>query len=109
MWLISLALLIALSTPVLPLAARAQEQGSVPPENNYEFFSGTILELSEGKITVARAVLGKPAENRSFLVTSATVIEGKLKTRVRVTVGYKPTNDGDLAVRIIVRQQDKRP
>lgn len=102
-------MLLALSAPVLPLAVRAQEQGTAPSESNYEFFSGTILQMPTGSITVSRAVLGK-AENRIFLITNATVIEGKLKMKARVTVGYKPTNDGDLAVRIIVRppQQQKK-
>jgi hypothetical protein len=108
MWLFKSVLLLALSTPVLPLAVRAQEQGTAPSESNYEFFSGTILEMPAGSITVSRAVLGQPPENRNFLITNATVIEGKLKTKARVTVGYKPTNDGDLAVRIIVRQQQQQ-
>jgi hypothetical protein len=105
MWLIKSVLLLALSTPLLPLAARAQEQATAPSESNYEFFSGTVLHMAEGSITVSRAVLGKPPENRNFLITNATVIEGKLKAKARVTVGYKPTSDGDLAVRIIVRPQ----
>jgi hypothetical protein len=110
MWLFKSVLLLALCTPVLPVAVRAQEQGTAPSESNYEFFSGTILQMPEGSITVSRAVVGKAAENRSFLITHDTVVEGKLRMKARVTVGYKPTNDGDLAVRIIVRpQQQKKP
>ena len=95
--------------PLLHGVLRAQEQGTTPAEPNYEFFSGTISELPAGQIAVARTVLGKPAENRSFLINSDTKIEGKLRLKARVTVGFKSTADGDLAVRIIVRPQEKKP
>jgi len=109
MWLLKSVLIFALSTPVLPRVVHAQEQGATPQEPSYEFFSGTISQLAESKIEVARAVLGKPAENRSFLINGQTKIEGKLKMKARVTVGFKSSPDGDLAVRIIVRAQDKKP
>lgn len=66
--------------------------------------------MPEGKITVARAILGKPPENRSFLITGETKVEGKLKMKARVTVGFKTSEQGDVAVRIIVRNtQQKKP
>jgi hypothetical protein len=82
-------------------AMTAQEQ---PPANdtNYEFVSGTITDLPPGKIVVNRAV-GKPPENRTFLITAETKVEGTLKANARVTVGFKPTEEGDVAMRIIVR------
>jgi|SRR4051794_19384015 hypothetical protein len=86
-----------------------QEQPPVT-EPNYEFVSGTVAELVPGKIVVNRALLGKPAENRTFLVTGETKIEGKLRAKARVTVGFKPSDEGDVAVRIIVRSnQQKTP
>ena len=94
---------------MLPPVVHAQEPGITPPEPSYEFFSGTISQLPSGHIAVARTVSGKPAENRSFLINSETKIEGKLRLKARVTVGFKPTPDGDLAVRIIVRPQEKKP
>ena len=109
MWLIRSVLVLALSTPMLPPVVHAQEQGTTPPEPNYEFFSGTISQLPAGQIGVARTVPGKPSENRSFLINAETKIEGKLRLKARVTVGFKPTPDGDLAVRIIVRPQEKKP
>ena len=72
-------------------------------EPEYEFVSGTIAELPPSRIVVNRAVLGKPAENRVFLITSETKIEGALKAGARVTVGFKPSDEGDVAMRIIVR------
>lgn len=84
-----------------------------PPaaEPNYEFVSGTIAELPPGRIVVNRALLGKPPENRTFIVNGETKIEGKLRVKARVTVGFKPSEEGDVAVRIIVRsnQSPKNP
>ena len=109
MWLLKAVLILALGAPVVPPLIHAQEQGATPQEPNYEFFSGTISQMPEGKIAVARTVLGKPPENRSFLINNETKIEGKLKLKARVTVGFKTTPDGDLAIRIIVRPQEKKP
>jgi hypothetical protein len=85
-----------------------QQEEKQPPqqtaeETAYEFFSGIVQQLPEGRLTVSRAVLGKPAENRSFLIKADTKVEGKLKVKARVTVGFKSSDDGDVAVRIIVR------
>lgn len=88
----------------------AQEQ---PPasEPNYEFVSGTVTEFNDNHIVVNRALLGQPPENRTFLLNSETKVEGKLKAKARVTVGFKSTDEGDVAVRIIVRsaQGSKKP
>ena len=60
-------------------------------------FSGPIVEVTATKITVSRSILGKPAEKRTFWIKSDTRIEGKLRVRVKVTVGYVTTDDGDVA------------
>ncbi len=109
MWFLRAVLFLVLGAPILTSVSQAQEQETPPAEPNYEFFSGTISQLPSGHIAVSRTVPGKPAENRSFLITGETKIEGKLRLKVRVTVGFKPTPDGDLAVRIIVRPQAKKP
>jgi hypothetical protein len=106
MWLLNLLLATALATSVTGYGQPVQEQPQ--SAENYEFFSGTIEEMPEGKITVARSVLGSAPETRSFIVTPETKIEGKLKVKVRVTVGFKPSENGDVAVRIIVRNQQKK-
>jgi hypothetical protein len=91
-------LYLALAGEVIP----GQEPApSVEP--NYEFVSGTVADLPPGRIVVNRAVIGKPAENRTFLITGETKIEGKLRPKARVTVGFKPSEEGDVAMRIIVR------
>jgi len=70
-----------------------------------ETFSGPIVELSATKITVSRSILGKPAEKRTFWIKPDTRIEGKLRVRVRVTVGYVASDDGDVARLVVVRSQ----
>ena len=75
------------------------------------FFSGTVVELASTKLTVSRAVLGKPAEKRSFVLNGDTKVEGKLAARTRVTVRYTASEQGDVALSILVRDKtdkDKR-
>lgn len=73
-----------------------------PPSES--FFSGTVQELSDTSITVSRALPGKNPEAQVFSLDRETVIEGKLKKQVRVTVGYRTRNGQDYAWRIIVRE-----
>ncbi len=87
-------------------AAQPQEE---PNEPGYDFVSGTVMDLPPGKIIVNRAVIGKPPENRTFVITPDTKIEGKLRSRVRVTVGFRTGEEGEpVAVRIIVRNNPPR-
>lgn len=97
---------LLLSLAALRAFAQAPEASAQEPP--LEFVSGTVAELPPGKIVVNRAVLGKPAENRTFQVNHETKIEGDLKVNARVTVGFKPTETGEpVAVRIIVRQTQR--
>jgi hypothetical protein len=72
-----------------------------------ETFSGPIVELSATKIVVSRSILGKPAEKCTFLIKSDTRIEGKLKVRAKVTVGFVTTDEGDVARLVVVRTSQK--
>jgi hypothetical protein len=97
------------------LAAAAQEGGNAPKtddaksEPKYDdTFSGPVVELSAVKITVSRSILGKPAEKRTFAIKSDTRVEGKLRVRAKVTVGFVVTDDGDVA-RLIVVRTTQRP
>jgi hypothetical protein len=72
-------------------------------------FSGPIVEVSATKITVSRSILGKPAEKRSFWIKTDTRIEGKLRVRAKVTVGYVTTDNGDVARLVVVRTSQKPP
>jgi hypothetical protein len=79
---------------------QTQEQ---PPAEQY--FSGTVVSFEAPKVTVARTVLGKNSSSRYFTITGDTLIEGKLKVKVRVTVQYITKDEVDYAVHIIVRNQ----
>jgi hypothetical protein len=74
-----------------------------------ETFSGPIVELSATKITVSRSILGKPAEKRTFWIKPDTHIEGKLRVRAKVTVGFVKTDEGDVARLVVVRTAQKQP
>jgi hypothetical protein len=101
MWLKRLVLGVCLTLPLGSAVMPAQEN---PPaaEPAYEFFSGNIVQFTDTKMTVARTALGQ-TENRDFLITPETKVEGKLRNKARVTVGFKSSDQGDVAVRVIVR------
>ncbi len=96
---------------VAPLLVTARPQD--PTEKKTEepkpetYFAGTVIETTPDKITVSRVVLGK-TEKRVFRVTPETKCEGKLKAKVRVTIRYVTTDDGDTAELIIVRPSAKK-
>ena len=72
-------------------------------------FSGPVVELSATKITVSRSILGKPAEKHTFLIRTDTRIEGRLRVRAKVTVGFVTNDDGDIARLIVVRTTTPKP
>jgi hypothetical protein len=104
--------LAVLCIAVSPAAMRAQDTGAPKPEPSksepqYEdTFSGPVIKYSADKITVSRTILGKPEEH-TFWIKPDTKIEGKLKVKVKVTVGFVSTDDGDVARLIVVRPQKK--
>jgi hypothetical protein len=79
-----------------------QDAPSVQAKQPDTFFAGSVTELTPLKVSVSRKVSGK-TENRSFRITPDTKVEGKLKTKVRVTVRYAIDEEGDTAVLIVVR------
>jgi hypothetical protein len=84
-------------------------------------FSGPIVELfytSDSvkrahpsdpvtRITVSRSILGKPAEKQTFWIKTDTRIEGNLRVKARVTVGYVVADEGNVARLIVVRSAQK--
>ena len=91
---IAFVLLLALA----PLFA----QESAPQKKDDTFFAGTVASWDSEKIVVTRSVAAK-TEERSFRITPATKVEGKLRARVRVTVRYATGEGGDVATLIVVR------
>jgi len=81
-------------------SSRGYTQEAKPDD---QFFSGTITEVTATQITVARTVLGKNSESRTFAITPDTRVEGSPKPRDRVTVRFVSGEDGEKAVHIIVR------
>jgi hypothetical protein len=110
---VSLATLILLGAVTFGLAeAQPQEKAawgkSATSEPKYdETFSGSIVALSADKITVSRSILGKPAEKRTFSMRSDTRVEGKLRIRAKVTVGFVTADEGDIARLVVVRNGQK--
>ena len=110
-----LAILLILCASLLTVLVRAQEtdlskKDAPKSEPSYDdTFSGPVLELSAVKITVSRSILGQAAEKRTFLIKSDTRIEGRLRVRAKVTVGFVTTDDGDIARLIVVRTTQRTP
>ncbi len=84
------------------------QDSSASAQARDDFFSGTITVLSEDKITVIRTVVGKSSETRTFAITPATKVEGKLRVKLRVTVRFTKDEDVDKALHIIVRNTQKK-
>ncbi len=92
------------------MAALVQAQEPAPSRTHgYQFLSGTVVEVLPNELVVRRSPLGKPPQLRRFRLTAETKIEGTLKPKARVTVGYTSGPDGDVAVRVIVRPPAKKP
>jgi hypothetical protein len=90
---------------LLPAAVPAQdsEPNKTPPAG--DIFSGTVTVLQPDSLTVVRKVTGQPAVTRTFALDSKTRIEGRLRSRARVTVRFVAGTDEGLytAIYIIVR------
>jgi hypothetical protein len=68
-------------------------------------FSGVITAVSATSLTVVRT---EPKDTKTFLITPETKFEGpKPQVNARVTVRYIAADEGDRAVRIIVRAPAK--
>jgi len=96
--ILSLLLLLAFSTE-----SRGKDDPSAtqPPPDQY--FAGIVTALSDTSVTITRTNLGKSTV-RTFIITSETVIQGgKPKLKTKVTVQWVKGDDGDRAVKIILR------
>ena len=108
---LGLATLLILAGALLAIRVGAQERELSKPDSQKhepkydDTFSGSILELTTAKITVSRSILGKQPEKRTFLITADTHIEGKMRVKLKVTIGFVVSDDGDVARLIVVRQK----
>ena len=78
------------------------------PNEADAFFSGTVVEHGSDRVTVSRTIQGKSPERRTFLITSSTTVEGNLKENSRVTVRFVTSENGDVALSIIVREKSNQ-
>jgi hypothetical protein len=94
---IGVLLALAASNPV-----RSQDPpATAPPPDQY--FAGVVTALADDSITLTRTVLGKSTV-RSFAISAETVVQGgKPKLKSKVTVKWVSGENGDRAVKIILR------
>ena len=84
---------------LLPSVAQQPAPAAAP------MFSGVITAFSATSLTVVRA---EPKDTKTFVITPQTKFEGpKPQVNVHVTVRYVAGDEGDRAVRIIVRVPTK--
>lgn len=71
------------------------------------FFSGNVVEVAADHVIVSRTILGKTPEKRMFKINESTKVEGKMKQKSRVTIRFATKEDGDTALAILVRSDQK--
>jgi hypothetical protein len=81
----------------LPLCPAQQKTQSAPKD---QMFSGEVTAMDASTLTATRT--GSKV-SKTFLITSETRFEGKPVVHSRVTIRYVTNEDGDRAVRVIVR------
>ena len=97
---ISVLLALAGSSPV-----RSQDPPPSAQQPVDQYFAGVVTALADDSITLTRTVLGK-ATVRSFAITAETVVQpegGKPKLKAKVTVKWVSQENGDRALKIILR------
>jgi hypothetical protein len=96
---IGVLLALAASNPV-----RSQDPpATAPPPDQY--FAGVVTALADDSITLTRTVLGKSTV-RTFAITTETLMQpqgSKPKLKQKVTVKWVSGENGDRAVKIILR------
>jgi hypothetical protein len=106
MWLkVTRALAVLMFCSTLRMLAQPAGNQSAPAHPKAQFFAGIVTELSSGRVTVSRSLVGRPRENRCFLIRPETKLSRPLKVRARVTVRYRHLPEGDVALEIQVRSQ----
>ena len=104
-----LAILLLLAPLALAQDSDQKQDGTKAEPQYDDTFSGPIEELTASRIVVSRSILGKPPEKRTFVIKADTRIEGKLRVRAKVTVGFITNAEGDVAKLIVVRGPTKPP
>lgn len=93
---------------LLAMAGSSPVRGQDPPpavQQPDQYFAGVVTALSDDSITVTRTVLGKSTV-RTFAITAETALQpqgGKPRLKQKVTVKWVSGENGDRAVKIILR------
>ncbi|MBV9266267.1 MAG: hypothetical protein JO061_08885 [Acidobacteriaceae bacterium] len=77
------------------------------PPDKPEFFAGIITTIDKVHVTVSRTLVGKAPETRTFLINPETKVSKAVKPRTKVTVRYRHSADGDIALEIQLRPQSR--
>jgi len=91
---------------LLALAGSNPLRSQDPPPSAQQpdqYFAGVVTALTDDSITLTRTVLGKSTV-RAFAITPETVVQGgKPKLKSKVTVKWVSGENGDRAVKVILR------
>lgn len=101
------AIVALLFCGALWMLAKSAENQTAPPRPKAQFFAGIVTDLAPERVTVSRSLVGRPQENRIFLITRQTKMNRPLKVKARVTVRYRNLPEGDVALEIQVRSQTR--
>jgi hypothetical protein len=75
-----------------------------------QFFAGTVVEFDSRHIKVARTLVGRPTESRSFAINAQTKMnKASIRVKTRVTVRYGRQPEGDIALEIQLRPAVRSP
>jgi hypothetical protein len=89
------------------LALSASCAAAQDDQDNY--FTGTLVENAPDHLKVSRVLQGKP-EAHVFKMNAETKVEGgRLRLRQRINVRYISSDDGDVAILVIVRPARAQP
>jgi len=86
-------------------AVRSQDPPPSAQQPVDQYFAGVVTALTDESITLTRTVLGKSTV-RSFAISAETAVQpqgGKPKLKQKVTVKWVSGENGDRAVKIILR------
>ena len=87
-------------------AAQQQEKKSKPKD---QMFSGTVTSVEDTSLTATRSGQGNTPVTKTFAITPETQFDGgRPNVNSRVTVRYITTDEGDRAIRVIVRGTAKK-
>jgi hypothetical protein len=104
---ITCAVAVLLFSGALWILAQAPGNQDAPPRPKAQFFAGIVTDVSREHVTVSRSLVGRPRENRTFLITRQTKMSRPVRIRSRVTVRYRSLPEGDVALEIQVRSQTR--